>query len=151
MFHIALLEPEVPPNTGNIIRLCVATGATLHLIGRLGFPVGERNVRRAAVDHFDELQPQRHAALEDFEALFPADRVWCFSAHSTIPYDRVQYRPGDALLFGCESRGLPTSVRERYGDRALRIPMPAGKVRSLNLSNAVAIVLYEALRQARAW
>jgi tRNA (cytidine/uridine-2'-O-)-methyltransferase len=151
MFHIALLEPEVPPNTGNIIRLCAATGASLHLIGRLGFPVGERTVRRAAVDYFDEVHPARHATLEEFETILPPERIWCFSARSQIPYTQARYQEGDSLLFGCESQGLPESVLERYGDRALCIPMPAGKARSLNLANAVAIVLYEALRQVHAW
>jgi tRNA (cytidine/uridine-2'-O-)-methyltransferase len=151
MFHIALLEPEIPPNTGNIIRLCVATGAVLHVIGRAGFPLGERTVRRAAVDYWDEAMLYRHATLEEFEARQEGSRIFCFSARATIPYTSVSYRAGDCLLFGCESKGLPPSVVERYGDRALCIPMPAGKVRSLNLANAVGIVLYEALRQVRAW
>lgn len=150
MFQIALLEPEIPPNTGNIIRLCVATGAVLHVIGRAGFPLGESTVRRAAVDYWDEVKLFRHVTLEEFESRQPG-RLWCFSAHAAIPYTRVSYRPGDALLFGCESRGLPPSVVARYGERALCIPMPAGQVRSLNLANAVAIVLYEALRQVEAW
>jgi tRNA (cytidine/uridine-2'-O-)-methyltransferase len=151
MFHVALLEPEIPPNTGNIIRLCVATRATLHVIGRTGFPLGERTVRRAAVDHWDDVTLYRHATLEEFEAGRADGRVWCFSAHATIPYTRARYRPGDALLFGCESQGLPASVVARYGDRALCIPMPGGKVRSLNLANAVAVALYEALRQVEGW
>lgn len=151
MFHIALLEPEIPPNTGNIIRLCVATGAFLHVMGRAGFPLGERTARRAAVDHWDEVTLHRHATLEEFEAGRDTARLFCFSAHATRPYTRVSYRPGDGLLFGCESKGLPTSVVQRYGDRALCIPMPGGKVRSLNLANAVSIVLYEALRQVQDW
>jgi tRNA (cytidine/uridine-2'-O-)-methyltransferase len=151
MFHVALLEPEVPPNTGNVIRLCVATGCELHLIGRLGFPVGDRAVRRAAVDHFDEVRLHRHASLEDFEAARTGVRLFCFSARATMPYTRVRYEPGDHFLFGPESRGLPDSVLARYADRALVIPMPAGKVRSLNLGNAVAIVVYEALRQVHGW
>jgi tRNA (cytidine/uridine-2'-O-)-methyltransferase len=150
MFHVALLEPEIPPNTGNIIRLCVATGAALHVIGRAGFPLGERTVRRAAVDHWGDVTLYRHATLEEFEA-GQGGRVWCFSAHAAVPYTRACYRPGDALLFGCESRGLPASILERYGERALCIPMPGGKVRSLNLANAVGIVLYEALRQVEGW
>ncbi len=151
MFHIALLEPEIPPNTGNIIRLCVATGAELHVIGRAGFPLGERTVRRAAIDYWDERTLHRHATLEEFEAGRVADRIFCFSAHATTHYTEVLYRPGDSLLFGCESKGLPPSVVERYGGRALCIPMPTGKVRSLNLANAVSIVLYEALRQVNGW
>ncbi|HTU19623.1 MAG TPA: tRNA (cytidine(34)-2'-O)-methyltransferase [Gemmataceae bacterium] len=151
MFHIALLEPEIPPNTGNIIRLCVATGAELHIIGRAGFPLGERSVRRAAVDYWEELTLYRHAALEEFEAGQTPSRIFCFTAHAATRYTEVSYQPGDGLLFGGESKGLPKAVVERYGDRALCIPMPSGKVRSLNLANAVSIVLYEALRQVNGW
>jgi tRNA (cytidine/uridine-2'-O-)-methyltransferase len=151
MFHIALLEPEIPPNTGNIIRLCVATGAALHIIGRAGFPLGERTVRRAAVDYWDEVSLFRYSALEEFEAGGAPGRIFCFTAHAARRYTDVAYRAGDGLLFGCESKGLPDSVVARYGDRALGIPMPTGKVRSLNLANAVSIVLYEALRQVNGW
>jgi tRNA (cytidine/uridine-2'-O-)-methyltransferase len=150
MFHIALLEPEIPPNTGNIIRLCVATGAALHIIGRAGFPLGERTVRRAAVDYWDEISLHRHATLEEFES-HTAGRIFCYTAHAASRYTDVAYEPGDRLLFGCESKGLPRSVVERYGERALCIPMPTGKVRSLTLANAVGIVLYEALRQVNGW
>jgi tRNA (cytidine/uridine-2'-O-)-methyltransferase len=151
MFHIALLEPEIPPNTGNIIRLCVATGAALHIIGRAGFPLGERTVRRAAVDYWDEVVLYRHATLEEFESSRGEGRIFCYSVRAAISYTRAEYQPGDSLLFGCESTGLPASVVARYGDRALCIPMPGGKVRSLNLANAVGIVLYEALRQVHGW
>jgi tRNA (cytidine/uridine-2'-O-)-methyltransferase len=151
MFHIALLEPEIPPNTGNIIRLCVATGAELHIIGRAGFPLGERTVRRAAVDYWEERTLHRHATLEEFESSRNGGRIFCFTAHATQCYTEVAYQPGDSLLFGCESKGLPDSVVRRYGSRALCIPMPTGKVRSLNLANAVSIVLYEALRQVNGW
>jgi tRNA (cytidine/uridine-2'-O-)-methyltransferase len=147
MFHIALLEPEIPPNTGNIIRLCVATGAALHIIGRAGFPLGERTVRRAALDYWDELELHRYATVEEFEAGRGTGCLYCFSAHASRRYTDVSYQAGDSLLFGCESKGLPVSVVARYGERALCIPMPTGKVRSLNLANAVSIVLYEALRQ----
>jgi tRNA (cytidine/uridine-2'-O-)-methyltransferase len=151
MFHVALLEPEIPPNTGNVIRLCVAADATLHLIGRLGFPVGKQTVRRAAVNHLDDVRLFRHASLQDFESSRSGSRLFCFSAHAATSYTRVRYRAGDSLLFGCESTGLPASVVQRYGERALTIPMPGGKARSLNLANAVAIVLYEALRQVHGW
>lgn len=151
MFHIALLEPEIPPNTGNIIRLCVATGAELHIIGRAGFPLGERTVRRAAVDYWDERTLHRHSTLAEFEASRGDGNIFCFTAHADRRYTDVVYRPGDALLFGCESKGLPESVIARYGERALVIPMPAGVVRSLNLANAVGIALYEALRQVNGW
>jgi tRNA (cytidine/uridine-2'-O-)-methyltransferase len=151
MFHVALLEPEIPPNTGNIIRLCVATDATLHIIGRTGFPLSRPAVRRAAVDYWDEVRLVRYVSLEAFETTLPGARLFCLSAHATVPYTQAHFRPNDVLLFGCESRGLPAAVLERHADRALVIPMPAGKVRSLNLANAVSIVLYEALRQVRAW
>lgn len=151
MLYIALLEPEIPPNTGNIIRLCVATGAELHIIGRAGFPLGERTVRRAAVDYWEDLTLHRHATLEEFEAGQTPGRIFCFSAHAARHYTEVSYQPGDSLLFGGESKGLPRSVVERYGTRALGIAMPSGKVRSLNLANAVSIVLYEALRQVNGW
>lgn len=151
MFHIALLEPEIPPNTGNIIRLCVATGAILHIIGRAGFPLGERTVRRAAVDYWDEVVLHRHATLEEFDAHRGAGRVFCFSAHAAVPYTNARYETGDTFLFGCESTGLPDSVIARYADHPLFIPMPTGRVRSLNLANAAGIVLYEALRQVQGW
>lgn len=151
MFHIALLEPEIPPNTGNIIRLCVATGAMLHIIGRAGFPLGERTVRRAAVDYWEEVFLHRHTTLEEFEAARNVERIFCFTAHASRRYTEIAYRAGDSLLFGCESKGLPNSVVARYGGRALTIPMPTGKVRSLNLANAASIVLYEALRQVNGW
>jgi tRNA (cytidine/uridine-2'-O-)-methyltransferase len=151
MFHIALWEPEIPPNTGNIARLCAATGATLHLIGRLGFRLNDRALRRAGLDYWDEVEVRRHTDLADFEAALAGSRIFCFSAHAVVPYTAVAYAAGDALLFGGESHGLPPAVIERFGARALQIPMPAGKVRSLNLATAVGIVLYEALRQQHAW
>src|SRR4029079_14372393 len=136
MLHVALWEPEIPPNTGNIARLCVATGATLHLIGRVGFRLDDRSLRRAGVDHWDETDVRRHATLADFEAEFAGRRIFCLSAHAATPYTRVRYQAGDALLFGGESHGLPAGVVERYGGQALCIPMPASRVRSLNLATA---------------
>jgi len=150
MLHIALWEPEIPENTGNIGRLCVGAGAALHLIGRVGFRLDDRSVRRAGLDYWSEVQLYRHATLAEFEASHRG-RIFCFSAHSCVPYTRVRYQSGDALLFGRESHGLPAEVVARYGERALCIPMPAGKIRSLNLANAVGIVLYEALRQTLGW
>ncbi len=157
MLHIALLEPEIPANTGNIARLCAATGAALHLIGRLGFRLDERSLRRAGVDCWSAVEVRRHDSLEHFERFWaegaagePSGRLFCFSAHVERPYTRVAYRDGDCLLFGGESHGLPPGVLSRHAEQALRIPMPAGKVRSLNLATAVGIVLYEALRQLSA-
>jgi tRNA (cytidine/uridine-2'-O-)-methyltransferase len=151
MIHVALWEPEIPPNTGNVARLCAATGATLHLIGRLGFRLDDRALRRAGLDYWMEVEHCRHTTLEEFEASLGSARIFCLSAHAAIPYTRVAYQPGDCLLFGGESHGLPEGVIHRHGERALTIPMPAGKVRSLNLATAVGIVLYEALRQLHNW
>ncbi len=151
MFHVALWEPEIPPNTGNIGRLCVGAGATLHLVGKLGFQLDDRSVRRAGLDHWADVELVLHASLAELEALAPEGRAFCFSAHAAVPYTRVRYRPGDVLLFGNESSGLPPEVVARHGERALVIPMPTGKVRSLNLANSVAVVVYEALRQTCDW
>jgi tRNA (cytidine/uridine-2'-O-)-methyltransferase len=151
VFHVALWEPEIPPNTGNIARLCAATGATLHLIGRLGFRLDDRSLRRAGLDYWPKVALQRHATLEEFDAALAGARCFCYSAHAQRRYTNVQYQDGDCLLFGGEAHGLPPGVLERAGERALLIPMPAGGTRSLNLATAVGIVLYEALRQRHGW
>ena len=151
MFHVALLEPEIPPNTGNVARLCAATGAALHLIGRLGFRTDDRSLRRAGLDYWHHVDLRRHATLADFERTFAGGRIFCLSAHAPLPYTRAGYADGDCLLFGGETHGLPPEVLRRHAGRALHIPMPAGKVRSLNLATAVGIVLYEALRQRHGW
>jgi tRNA (cytidine/uridine-2'-O-)-methyltransferase len=151
VLRIALWEPEIPPNTGNIARLCAATGAELHLIGRLGFRLDDRSLRRAGLDYWDAVTVRSHASLEAFEAEFSAVPIRCLSARASAPYTAARFQDGDCLLFGGESHGLPASVLERYADRAFVIPMPAGKVRSLNLATAVGIVLYEALRQLGSW
>lgn len=151
MLHVALWEPEIPPNTGNVARLCAATGATLHLVGRLGFRLDDRSLRRAGLDYWADVTVRRHASLADLEAALADSRILCFSAHAQRRYTDVAYQEGDCLLFGGESHGLPPGVVERAGDRALVLPMPAGKVRSLNLATAVGIALYEALRQLHGW
>src|ERR1051326_1334603 len=150
MIHIALWEPEIPPNTGNIARLCAATGSPLHLIGRLGFRLDDRDLRRAGLDYWPAVEVHRHDTLAAFEASF-SGTIYCVSAHATRPYTQIPAKPGDCLLFGSESRGLPPEVLERYVERAFVIPMPAGKVRSLNLATAVGIALYEALRHEYNW
>lgn len=147
MLHIALLEPEIPPNTGNIARLCAATDTMLHLIGRLGFLLDDRHLRRAGMDYWPLVIWQRHATWEDFEAFLGARRLFCFSAHVERSYTSVIYQAEDVLLFGSESQGLPQHLLQRNPEQTLTIPMPAGKVRSLNLATAAGIVLYEALRQ----
>lgn len=151
MLHIALWEPEIPPNTGNVARLCAATAAHLHLIGRLGFRLDDRTLRRAGLDYWDAATVERHNSLEDFESKFRDVRIFCLSVHAVDSYTSIAYAPSDCLLFGGESHGLPRSVIKRYGARALCIPMPTGKVRSLNLATAVGIALYEALRQLHKW
>jgi len=151
VLHVALLEPEIPPNTGNIARLCAATGTRLHLIGRLGFQLDDRNLNRAGCDFWPEVDWQLHDTWEAFENLFGQARLFCFSARATMPYTAVRYQPGDCLLFGPESRGLPPSIQQKYADRLLLLPMPTGKVRSLNLATAVGIALYEGLRQLEVW
>jgi tRNA (cytidine/uridine-2'-O-)-methyltransferase len=151
MLHIALWEPEIPPNTGNIARLCAAAGATLHLIGRLGFRLDDKSLRRAGVDYWPLVEWRRHATLEEFEAALADARVFCFSAHAKIPYTQVGYQAGDCLLFGGESHGLPESLLKRNSERTIGIPIPGGKVRSLNLASAVGIAMYEALRQIHRW
>jgi tRNA (cytidine/uridine-2'-O-)-methyltransferase len=151
MLHIALLEPEIPPNTGNIARLCAAAGATLHLIGRLGFRLDDKSLRRAGVDYWPAVECRRHATLAEFEAALADARLFCFSAHAKISYTQVSYQDGDCLLFGGESHGLPEGLLKSNSDRVIGIPIPSGRVRSLNLATAVGIAMYEALRQTHGW
>ncbi len=152
MLHVALWEPEIPPNTGNIARLCAATGARLHLIGRLGFRLDDRNLKRAGLDYWPAVDLLRHATFAEFEESWGnAGRLWLVETPGDRPYTRAEFRDGDCLLFGNESRGLPPGIREAGAGRILGIPMPTGNVRSLNLATAVGIVLYEALRQVHGW
>jgi tRNA (cytidine/uridine-2'-O-)-methyltransferase len=156
MLHVALLEPEIPPNTGNIARLCAATGAVLHLVGRLGFRIDDRSLRRAGLDYWHHVDIRRHDSYADFDRFWidsarDAARIFAFSTRGTRNYTHVTYQDEDCLLLGGETRGLPGEVLERFGERVLTIPMPAGKVRSLNLATATGIVLYEALRQLHGW
>src|ERR1700677_2388484 len=113
MLSVALLEPEIPPNTGNIARTCAATGVPLHLIGRLGFSMEDRYLRRAGIDYWDAVTLHLHETLADFEAVHTG-RIFCLSAHARMPYTAVQFQRGDALLFGSESRGLPPEVLARH-------------------------------------
>ena len=153
MLHIALWEPEIPPNTGNIARLCAATQSPLHLIGRLGFRIDEKSLRRAGLDYWDSVDLHQHLTLADFEKAMEAQgsRVFCLSAHASTPYTRIPYRAGDCLLFGAETRGLPPEALVRYRAQSFTIPMLSEKVRSLNLATSVGIVLYEGLRQLHEW
>lgn len=153
MFHVALWEPEIPPNTGNIGRLCAATGSRLHLIGRLGFQLDDRQLKRAGLDYWPSVDLMRHASFSEFVTALshPEARIWCVDNPAERSYTRADFRDGDALLFGSESKGLPPEIRTRLADRLIGIPMPTGHVRSLNLATATAIVLYEALRQTHDW
>ena len=144
--HVVLVEPEIPPNTGNISRTCAVTGTTLHLVEPLGFSLSERHLRRAGLDYWEHLQLVLHPDLMAFLAQVEGKRLWLLTTKGTRFYTDVKYEPDDCLLFGRETAGLPDWLLARYPDRCLRIPMGPG-IRSLNLSNAVAIVLYEALRQ----
>lgn len=145
--NVVLVWPEIAWNTGAIGRTCVAAGATLWLVRPLGFRLDDRHRRRAGLDYWDHLDLRLVDALAEVEeALGGPDRLWLFSTKAQRSYSQVVYRPGDALVFGPESRGLPETLRESRPDRAVRIPMRA-ETRSLNLANAAAIGLYEALRQ----
>lgn len=148
-FHIALVEPEIPPNTGAVARTCAATGSPLHLIGELGFRIDEQSVRRAGLDYWHLVDLRRHESFEAFLEAEPGRRLHLFTANTDRSYLDADFQPGDVLVFGRESVGLPQSILERFPDRAVAIPT-LGEVRSLNLSNAVAIALYEALRQVDA-
>lgn len=147
-FRVVLVEPEIPPNTGAVARTCVATRSPLHLVGRLGFRIDDRTVRRAGLDYWRHLQLDTHKRLEDFEAAHPTSRPHLFSSFGEKSYLEADFEPGDALVFGKESTGLDEATLARH-TRVWGIPT-WGEVRSLNLSNAVAIVLYEALRKAGA-
>jgi tRNA (cytidine/uridine-2'-O-)-methyltransferase len=147
VFHIALFEPEIPGNTGNCIRLCANTGATLHLIKPLGFRLDDKSLRRSGLDYHDLAQVKVHANLDACMASLDAARLFVVETDGARCYSEVQYREGDAFLFGPETRGLPRAMLERAGaERNLFIPMRAEN-RSINLSNAVALVLFEAWRQ----
>lgn len=147
-FHVALIEPEIPPNTGNIARLCGATWTPLHLVGRLGFRVDEKAVRRAGLDYWDEVEIHYHRTIADLHRFLPESRFVYIETKGEILYTDFSYRPGDCLVFGRETKGLPDDLLQANWDRCVRIPMPNPSIRSLNLSNAVSIVLFEALRQA---
>lgn len=147
MFHLALLEPEIAPNTGNIIRLAANTGAALHLIGPLGFSMDDRRLRRAGLDYHEYARVAQYVDWPAFRTDGPSGRILAFSTRGTRDHASVRWRPDDILLFGPESRGLPdTLLAGLPADHVVRIPMREGQ-RSLNLSNAVAVACYEAWRQ----
>jgi tRNA (cytidine/uridine-2'-O-)-methyltransferase len=145
MFHVILHQPEIPPNTGNVIRLCANAGCTLHLVGPLGFNLEDRELRRAGLDYGDLATVRVHADLAACLAALGGPRVLAIETQGALPYSAAPFRPGDALLFGSETRGLPPAALAA-ASQVLHIPMRPGN-RSLNLSNAVALVVYEAWRQ----
>ena len=149
MFQIVLVHPEIPPNTGNIIRLAANTGSSLHLIEPLGFSMEDRYMRRAGLDYHEYANVQRHASWETFlEQQCPsAERMFALTTRGTVTPHAMAFQRGDWLVFGSETKGLPQSVRDSFPlSQCLRLPMRAGQ-RSLNLSNAVAVTVYEAWRQ----
>ena len=147
MFHIVLFEPEIPPNTGNIIRLAANTGCQLHLIEPLGFKLDEKSVNRAGMDYAEIQEVNLYKNWDDFIAKQQPARIFALSTKGTRPHSDPQFLPGDYLLFGPETRGLPASLRESLPqDQVLRIPMVANS-RSMNLSNSVAVMVFEAWRQ----
>ena len=147
MFDVVLFQPEIPPNTGNVIRLCANTGARLHLVEPLGFSIDDRQLRRAGLDYHEFTPLRVHASWDACMAALGDARRFAFTRRAERHYDRVEYRERDVLVFGAETSGLPDDVLARFGqDSRIKLPMRPGN-RSLNLSNAVAVVVYEAWRQ----
>lgn len=146
MFNIILHEPEIPANTGNIGRTCVATGAKLHLIGPLGFSLDEKQLKRAGLDYWKDLEVTVYDDFDDFMKKNPDAKIYMATTKAVHVYSEVQYEPDCFIMFGKESAGIPEDILLQHKDTSIRIPM-IGDIRSLNLSNSVAIVLYEAVRQ----
>jgi tRNA (cytidine/uridine-2'-O-)-methyltransferase len=146
--HIVLVEPEIPPNTGNVARLCAATRTTLHLIEPFGFKLDDKQLKRAGMDYWEHIEWKRWRNWREFEAqLAPTAALWFIESGGARHYAEVGYRPDDYLVFGRETAGLPKTLLEQHRERWLRIPMFNEQSRSLNLSNCAALVLFEALRQ----
>ena len=159
MMHIALFEPEIPQNTGNIVRTCFATGSVLHLIEPLGFSIDDKQLKRAGLDYWHGMDIRIHPNFDAFQRNFenspvlrsqppldPTSRWWLYEPQGSRHYHEAEFADGDCLIFGKETTGLPEEIRNAFPDRCLRLPMLPG-TRSLNLSNSVAVALYEALRQ----
>lgn len=147
MLRVALVEPEIPPNTGNIARLCAATRTPLHVVGAAGFRLDDRAVRRAGLDYWPEVELHRHGDIEDLRASLKGARFLYLTTKAEASYADFTFKTDDCLVFGPETRGLPEELLRANWSNCLTIPMPNPKVRSLNLATSVAIVLYEALRQ----
>jgi tRNA (cytidine/uridine-2'-O-)-methyltransferase len=149
VFHVVLVEPEIPPNTGNIIRLCANTGAQLHLVEPLGFPLDDARMRRAGLDYHEYAKMQVHRNWDAFIAAESPDpaRMFALTTHGSTPFASIEFRPGDVFVFGSETRGLAPELRDSFpSSQRIRLPMRPDN-RSLNLSNAVAVVVFEAWRQ----
>ena len=146
MLNIVLFEPEIPANTGNIGRTCVATGTSLHLIEPLGFRLNEKEIKRAGMDYWEHLDVHRYVNFAQFQEKHPNAKIWMATTKAKHTYTDVQFGPDDFIMFGKESAGIPEEILVEHEDTCIRIPM-LPTIRSLNLSNSVAIVLYEALRQ----
>ena len=146
MFHIVLVEPEIPQNTGNIARTCAATGCRLHLVRPLGFEVSDKYLKRAGLDYWQYVYIAYHDSIEELFALYPQGQFFFFSTKAAKVHSDVSYREGDFLVFGKETKGLPEALLAVHYDTAVRLPM-VGEIRSLNLSNSVAVAVYEAWRQ----
>ena len=145
-FNIVLVEPEIPQNTGNIVRTCAATGSRLHIVKPMGFEIDDKKLKRAGLDYWHFLNIQYYDGLDDFFERTEGGRYFYLSSKAPCSYTDVSFKDGDYLLFGKETRGLPESLLARHPERSIRIPM-ISEARCLNLSNSVAIVIYEALRQ----
>jgi tRNA (cytidine/uridine-2'-O-)-methyltransferase len=143
--HVVLVEPQIPPNTGNVARLCAATGCALHLVEPLGFRIDDRELKRAGLDYWEALGVVIHPSLDAFLTAFPANRMWLVTTRAQRTYADAAFAHGDVLVFGKETAGLPQTLLDANPDRTLRIPMRAGAVRSINLSTAVGVVTYAAL------
>ena len=148
LFHVVLVEPEIPPNTGNIARTCAITGMKLHLVKPLGFSIDDKAVKRAGLDYWDHLELEVHESLGEFLEKYKDRNMYLATTHGGVRYTDVRYERGSFLLFGKETAGLPKELIARHPDAAVRIPMGKNPdLRSLNLSNSAAILLYEAMRQ----
>ena len=146
MFHVVLVEPEIPQNTGNIARTCAATGCTLHLVEPLGFQIDDKHVRRAGLDYWGLVNVEVHQSFDEVLKALEGSRFHYFTTKAKRRYDEAEYREGDVLVFGKETKGLPEELLVTRPDECVRIPM-IGEARSLNLSNAAAVAVYEGLRQ----
>jgi tRNA (cytidine/uridine-2'-O-)-methyltransferase len=145
--RVVLVEPQIPPNTGNVARLCAATGALLHLVEPMGFRINDAKLKRAGLDYWNSVVMSVHPSFDDFVRSAAPARFFLFTTKASRSHSSVTYQPGDALVFGSETHGLPDSLLDRHPEQIIGIPIRTDHVRSLNLSSAVAIAVYEALRQ----